>query len=100
MAGNRTDPAKSPASVGTSSNCQDEFRNPYIRWSLASLTKAMCGLASPSMASETRYSRPGPTAPPRKLHPVFAVWITPEQRGELALVEQDDLSPARSFGCL
>lgn len=38
-------------------------------------------------------SRPGPAAPPRRLHLVFAVWITPEQRGELALVEQDDLSP-------
>ncbi|WP_186316252.1 NUDIX hydrolase [Catellatospora sichuanensis] len=38
-------------------------------------------------------SRPGPTAPPRKLHLVFAAWITPEQRGELALVEHDDLSP-------
>lgn len=35
-------------------------------------------------------SRPGPTAPPRKLHLIFRCHITPETRATLAAVEYDE----------
>jgi 8-oxo-dGTP pyrophosphatase MutT (NUDIX family) len=35
-------------------------------------------------------SRPGPTAPPRKLHLIFRCLITPEVRATLAAVEYDE----------
>lgn len=35
-------------------------------------------------------SRPGPTAPPRKLHLIFRCHITPEVRATLAAVEYDE----------
>jgi 8-oxo-dGTP diphosphatase len=35
-------------------------------------------------------SRPGPTAPPRKLHLIFRCFITPEVRTTLAAVEYDE----------
>jgi 8-oxo-dGTP diphosphatase len=35
-------------------------------------------------------SRPGPTAPPRKLHLIFRCFVTPEVRARLAAVEYDE----------
>jgi len=35
-------------------------------------------------------ARPGPTAPPRKLHLIFRCFITPEVRATLAAVEYDE----------
>lgn len=37
-------------------------------------------------------TRPGPTPPPRKIHLVFHVPITDQQRADLATVEHDDLN--------
>lgn len=37
-------------------------------------------------------TRPGPTPPPRKLHLIFQVPVTSEQRATIAMVEHDDLS--------
>jgi len=37
-------------------------------------------------------TRPGPTPPPRKLHLIFRVPVTGQQRAAIATVEHDDLS--------
>ncbi|GLW08732.1 hypothetical protein Misp01_38620 [Microtetraspora sp. NBRC 13810] len=36
-------------------------------------------------------TRPGPTAPPRKIHMIFRCYITPKVRAQLARVEWDEL---------
>ena len=37
-------------------------------------------------------TRPGPTPPPRKIHMIFRMHITPEVRARLAIVEHDELA--------
>ncbi|MFI6177817.1 NUDIX domain-containing protein [Nonomuraea sp. NPDC051191] len=41
-------------------------------------------------------TRPGPTPPPRKLHLIFRLHITPEVRAKLATVEYDELPDGTS----
>ncbi|WP_314613545.1 NUDIX domain-containing protein [Streptomyces stackebrandtii] len=40
---------------------------------------------------DQRVTRPGPTPPPRKLHLIYRLHITPELRAALAEVERDEL---------
>lgn len=40
---------------------------------------------------DQRVTRPGPTPPPRKLHLIYRLHITPEVRATLAETEQDEL---------
>ncbi|MFF8381636.1 NUDIX domain-containing protein [Streptomyces sp. NPDC015661] len=40
---------------------------------------------------DQRVTRPGPTPPPRKLHLIYRLHITPELRATLAETEQDEL---------
>jgi 8-oxo-dGTP diphosphatase len=56
-----------------------------LRLSLADATEPeLCWI------QDQMVTRPGPTAPPRKLHLIFRCFITPVVRGTLATVEYDE----------
>lgn len=45
-------------------------------------------------------SRPGPTPPPRKLHLIYRLHITPEVRTELAIEEYDEVPGGHEVGLI
>jgi 8-oxo-dGTP diphosphatase len=67
-----------------------------LRLSLADATEpALCWIADatePALCwiQDQMVTRPGPTAPPRKLHLIFRCFITPAIRATLATVEYDE----------